>query len=247
MLLEICVTSVESALLAQQAGADRIELCDGLSDGGKTPSHGLIKAVTEKIKIPVQVMVRPRAGDFFYSDSEFEVMLHDITIAKQLNASAIVFGVLKQDGIVDVERTKKLVEFSNPLKTTFHRAFDMTVDPFEALDDLISCGIDCVLTSGHRNTALEGVEQIFRLQQRAQNKIDVMAGSGVTDKTIVEIATKTKVKSFHASAKKISAGNMVYKNRNVSFNSSNQLSEFDVLTVDSEMIRVMKEKLQNFS
>ena len=243
MLLEICVTSLESALLAEQAGADRIELCDGLSDGGKTPSYGLIKLVTEKIKIPVHVMIRPRAGDFFYSDLEFEVMKHDIQIAKQLNANGVVIGVLTQDGAVDVERTKQLIEIARPMKITFHRAFDMTVDPFEALDDLIECGVDYALTSGHRDKAMEGAEQIFRLQQRTNNKIEIMAGSGVTDKTIVELATKTKIKSFHASAKKMVSSKMVYKNRNISFSSSNQISEYDLLTVNTEMIKAMKEKL----
>lgn len=244
--LEICVTSVESALLAEQAGADRIELCDGLDDGGKTPSYGLIKSLKEKIKIPVHVMIRPRAGDFFYNDDEFEIMMHDIKTAKQLHADGVAFGVLTQDGAVDVERTKQLIEIAAPMKVAFHRAFDMTVDPFESLDDLIECGIDCVLTSGHRNTALEGAEQIFRLQQRANNKIEIMAGSGVTDKTIVALATKTKVKSFHASAKKIVGSKMFFKNRNVTLTSSKQISDYDLLTVDVEMIKAMKEKLNGF-
>jgi copper homeostasis protein len=240
------VTSTESAMLAERAGADRIELCDGLDDGGKTPSYGLIKSVKEKTNIPVHVMIRPRAGDFFYSGEEFEIMMHDIKIAKQLNADGAVFGILTQDGAVDIERTKQLIDIAQSMKITFHRAFDMTVDPFESLDVLVDCGVNSILTSGHRNTALEGAEQIFRLQQRAGKKIKIMAGSGVTDKTIVELATKTKVESFHASAKKIIGSQMFFKNRNVVLTSSKQISDYDLPTVDLEMIKAMKEKLNSF-
>jgi copper homeostasis protein len=209
MLLEICVENFDSALTAENCGADRIELCADLFLGGLTPGFDLLKSVKEKIKIPVHVMIRPRAGDFFYSDSEFDQMKKEIGMAKQFKADGVVFGLLTADKKIDVSRTKKLVEFSKPLKVTFHRAFDETAEPYETLENIIDCGVDILLTSGQKEKAIDGAELIRELNVRAKGKIEIMAGSGITDKNILEIAEKAGVKSFHGSAKRIGSDHKI--------------------------------------
>jgi copper homeostasis protein len=209
MLLEICVENFESALTAEKAGADRIELCADLFLGGLTPDFNLLKSVKEKLKIPVHVMIRPRPGDFFYSDAELEQMKKEIEIAKKIKADGVVFGILTADKKVDVERTKELVELSRPMKITFHRAFDETTEPFEALENIAECGANILLTSGQREKAIDGAELIYQLNILAKGRIEIMAGSGITDKNILEIAKKTGIKTFHGSAKKINAAEKI--------------------------------------
>lgn len=225
MLLEICVNSAESARVAQKAGADRIELCHNLEEGGTSPAYETIQTARKNLHIKLHVMIRPRAGNFFYSDSEFRRMEEEIKTAKQLKADGVVFGMLTPGKKVDVERTKKLVELSKPMKVTFHRAFDDTVDPFEALENIIECGADILLTSGQKEKAIDGVELIHRLNIKANGRIEIMAGSGITDKNILEIATRTGIKSFHGSAKKRSSKN-------------------EIIYADTEMIRKMKSCLK---
>ncbi|MEP7168828.1 MAG: copper homeostasis protein CutC [Bacteroidota bacterium] len=211
MLLEICVENFASALVAENAGADRIELCYALFLGGLTPGFDLLKSVKEKIKIPIHIMIRPRAGDFFYSFKEFEQMKKEIEMAKQLNAEGVVFGILTSDKKVDVVRTKELVNLSRPMKVTFHRALDETIEPFDALENIIECGADILLTSGQKEKAFDGTQLIHQLNIRANGRIEIMAGSGITDKNILEIAKQTGIKSFHGSAKKInSASKIIY-------------------------------------
>ena len=216
MVLEICVENFESALSAKSGGADRIELCADLFLGGLTPGYDLLKLVKEKIKIPVHVMIRPRAGDFFYSAAEFNQMKREIEIAKKLKADGVVFGILTSENRIDIKRTKELVSLSRPMKVTFHRAFDAATGPFEALKHIIETGADILLTSGQKEKAIDGAELIYRLNNLAKGKIEIMAGSGITDKNILEIAKRTGIKTFHGSAKrKGSDGEIIYADEKI--------------------------------
>jgi len=177
-MLEACVDSVESALSAQAGGADRVELCDNLLEGGTTPSAGLIALCCARLRIPVHVLIRPRGGDFVYSDLDLDVMRRDIAVARQHGAQGVVFGILLPNGAIDVPRTRSLIAAARPLRVTFHRAFDFTADPDQALDDLITLGVDRLLTSGQAATALEGIGMLARLVRRAAGRIAIAAGGG---------------------------------------------------------------------
>lgn len=179
MLLEVCVDSVESACAAETGGAQRVELCAALCDGGVTPSAGTIEAVRAAVGIAMHVMIRPRAGDFCYSDTEFAVMKRDILYAKAAGADGVVFGLLKDDRTVDLRRSRELAELAAPLAVTFHRAFDITPAPFPALADVLRTGASHLLTSGGQRTAAEGIFMIREMQHRSEGKISIIAGSGI--------------------------------------------------------------------
>lgn len=201
MLLEICANSYQSAINAQIAGAHRIELCSEISVGGITPSYGLIKRVMTDINIPVHVLIRPRSGNFTYSNEEFEMMKENILICKKLGCKGIVSGVLYTDNTIDIERTQELMTLTNPLSFTFHRAFDMVPVPTEAIHELIAMGVDRVLTSGQKDTAIEGLDLIIKLQEIAKNKLIVMPGSGINYKNC-NLFKKAGCKEIHSSASK---------------------------------------------
>ncbi len=201
-ILEIAVFDVQSALLAAEAGCDRIELCSGYMEGGVTISYGALKLVRERISIPVFPIIRPRGGNFFYSNEEFEVMKKDALLCKELGFDGVVIGSLNEDKTVDVKRTARLVELVYPLEVTFHRAFDRTKDAGKALEDIISCGCQRILTSGQKENALEGVGLIKQLVEQAEEKIIIMAGGGVRSSNVAEIAVETGTAEFHSSAKK---------------------------------------------
>ncbi len=196
--LEICIDSVESALAAQSGGAQRVELCSALLEGGLTPSLGLIRAVRSRLSIPVHVMIRPRAGDFLYSADELAVMREDITLAAQAGADGVVFGLLTADSEVDVEHTRELVQLARPMHVTFHRAIDMTRDIDSALEDVIATGADIVLTSGAAPTAILGSDQLRSLVQSAGDRIRIMVGGGVRAQNVSQIAQATHALEFHA-------------------------------------------------
>ena len=179
MIVEICANSFESAFNAQQAGAHRIELCSELAVGGITPSYGLIEQVMTSLMIPVFVLVRPRSGDFNYSDAEFKIIKKDIELCKKLGCSGIVSGVLNRDNSVDALRTQELVELTKPLPYVFHRAFDLVPDPISALNELMEIGVQRVLTSGQESTALRGLELIQKLKSQAKNAITILPGGGI--------------------------------------------------------------------
>lgn len=179
MLLEICANSFQSALKAEIAGAHRVELCSELSVGGITPSFGLLKKVIETLTIPVHVLIRPRSGDFCYSDDEFCIMKHDIQWCKEQGFAGIVSGVLKPDHKVDVIRVKELVELTKPLKFTFHRAFDCVPNPFDALESLIDIGADRILTSGQKASSEAGIDLLIQLNKKSHDKIIILPGSGI--------------------------------------------------------------------
>ncbi|CAG8556199.1 7688_t:CDS:10 [Acaulospora morrowiae] len=216
-LFEVCVDSVMSAVTAEDGGASRIELCANLGEGGTTPSSGMITAVLKRVKIPVMVMIRPRGGDFCYSEEEFEVMRLDLEHVKKLSGVyGVVFGILKPDGSVDVERVTKLVEIAKPLKVTFHRAFDMTNDHLKALHDIIRIGgIQRILTSGHDTTVLEGLETIKELLKHSGDHIIIMPGGGVRESNISRILSSVQLKEIHVSASTKFSSSMEHKITNI--------------------------------
>jgi copper homeostasis protein len=179
-VLEICAEDLETCVAADRGGADRIELCSSLFVGGLTPSHGLLCSALEKTRLPIHVLVRPRHGDFFYSPSEFAVMARDIRHAIEVGASGVVIGLLQEDGTVDAERTKELVALASPLEVTFHRAFDHTPDLSEALEQVIACGCQRLLTSGGKPTVTEGASVLAQLVDQSAGRIRIAAGGSVT-------------------------------------------------------------------
>lgn len=199
MLLEICANSYESAKNAQEAGAHRIELCQELSVGGITPSYGLLKQVIDTLSIPVFVLIRPRSGNFVYTEEEFDIMKQNIQLCKNLGCAGIVSGVLNNDNILDTERTKELIELSKPLQFTFHRAFDCVKNPFEALEQLIALGIDRVLTSGLKTSAEKGLYNLKKMQEKANGRITILAGSGINSNN-AKLFKDAGFSEIHASA-----------------------------------------------
>ena len=210
--LEIIGFNIESCILAQSAGAHRIELCDNPADGGTTPSFGFIKAAREKLVIDLYPIIRPRGGDFLYSDTEFEIMKTDISICKELNCEGVVIGMLNADGTVDSKRCRQLVKIAYPLGVTFHRAFDRTIDPLKAVEEIIDTGCERILTSGQRPNALDGTDLISALIKQADNRIIIMPGSGVRSDNIAAIAKKTGAVEFHSSARAFKNSKMEYTN-----------------------------------
>ncbi|NVJ88601.1 MAG: copper homeostasis protein CutC [Flavobacteriaceae bacterium] len=209
MLLEICANSYQSAINAQKANADRIELCSALSVGGLTPSYGLLHQISKEITIPVHVLIRPRSGNFCYTDNEFQQMKSDITLCKKLGFKGIVSGILNKNNTLDIERTKELVELSKPLSLTFHRAFDCVQNPEETLLQLIDLGIDRVLTSGLKNKAIDGIETLKSLNNIANGKIGILPGSGINTDNILAFK-KAGFSEVHTSASKVIKSSSVY-------------------------------------
>ena len=210
--LEVIGFNIESCTIAQLAGAHRIELCDNPGEGGTTPSYGFIKAARKKLQIDLFPIIRPRGGDFLYSDEEFEVMKADVKICKELECDAVVIGMLYSDGTVDKKRCSQLVELAYPLGVTFHRAFDRVADPLKALEDIIDVGCERILTSGLQPNALDGAEMIASLIKQADERIIIMPGSGVRSDNIIELAKKTGATEFHSSARMYINSNMTYTN-----------------------------------
>ena len=215
MILEICANSYQSALNAQNAGANRIELCSELSVGGITPSHGLLQKIAEKITIPVHVLVRPRSGNFFYSKDEFEQIKKDIKICKDFGFQGIVCAVLHSDNTIDIERTKELVELSKPLSFTFHRAFDCVPNPKKEILNLIDLGVNRVLTSGQKEKAIDGIELLKQLKEITENKIIILPGSGINSENVTYFK-KAGFQEIHTSAsKKVKNQNNVFFDKTI--------------------------------
>jgi copper homeostasis protein len=243
-ILEICANSVESALMAQEGGAHRVELCDNIYEGGTTPSYGAIRIARKELHIDLNIIIRPRGGDFHYSALEFEIMKKDIEFAKTSGVDGVVIGLLNMDGSIDVKRTSELVEFAKPMSVTFHRAFDVCNDPFQGLEDIIKCGCDRILSSGQKNKAFDGVNLIRKLVEKANNQIIIMPGSGINEGTITEIYQKTGAQEFHASLREPTKSKMTFTRENVNMNSIPDINEFEILVTDpirvKETIKILK-------
>jgi len=216
VLIEICVDSTESALAAERGGAHRVELCGDLLEGGITPSAGLIETVRQKVGISLHVIIRPRGGDFCYTSDEFESMKRDVSTAKQLGADGVVFGILKENGHVDTARTRCLVEMARPLNATFHRAFDMSADPKQALEDVIHAGIHRVLTSGGEQNAEDGMPAIASLVAAAKDRIAIMVGGGIRETNVRRIMVETGAREVHANVGHSVPSPMMYRNNKIS-------------------------------
>jgi copper homeostasis protein len=216
--LEISVESVEAAMAAERGGASRIELCSNARVGGTTPSDELLRAVRERVSLPIFSMVRPRGGNFFYTEAEFEAMRHDVDAAKEIGVDGVVLGLLDVDEQIDVDRTKQLVERARPLPVTFHRAFDECVDLRRSLEDVIRTGAVRLLTSGGKRTAPEALDELGHLVQIASGRIAVMPGSGLHAGNIQEAVAKTGAREFHAGLSSVvadMAGNLAAFEREV--------------------------------
>jgi len=238
MLCEICVESLDDALTAQEAGAHRIELCSSLSEGGLTPSAGLIKQVRKHIHLPIHVMIRPRRGDFCYTPTEIDTMISDITYAKEQGANGIVFGLLTPSGTIDQTNTQHLIQIAQPLAITFHRAFDLTRDPFEALETLINLGIHRILTSGGAPSVEQGTTTIQKLIEYAQDRIIIMPGGGITEQNAKTIIQKTNAKEIHFSGRTQRESTMQHRNEKLVFSSPTQ-SEYTRHVTDLNRIRAI--------
>ena len=240
MIVEICANSYVSAYNAQQAGAHRIELCSELAIGGITPSFGLIKQVVTSLTIPVFVLVRPRSGDFTYSEEEFSIIKEDIELCKSLGCNGIVSGVLRADNTIDVLRTRELVELAKPLPFVFHRAFDWVPDPIVALDELIDIGVCRVLTSGQEPSALDGLATLQKIQSQAKEAITILPGGGITLENAMQFKT-LGFKEIHCS---LSVLQQTIERPKISMNSPKHFDETNIAVSDRYKIEALIHLLQ---
>lgn len=244
LTVEVCVDSARSALAAAQGGAHRVELCDNLIEGGTTPSAGAIELICARLAIPVNVMIRPRGGDFLYSDLEFAIMRRDVEIARGLGAAGVVVGLLNAEGTVDEARVAGLVALARPLSVTFHRAFDMTCDPFAALDSLIALGIDRVLTSGQERSAVEGLDLLTALAERAGDRIIIMAGGGVNARNLTRVVARSGVREVHIAPKMDMPSGMEFRNPNTFMGAAFRPPEYSIRVIDADAVRACVDQAQ---
>ena len=237
MIYEICVDSVAGVRAAKTAGADRVELCADLLEGGTTPSLGMTREARKVAGIGLNVMIRPRGGDFLFDDDEFAIMKADIDTAKAEGADGVVIGLLTADGVIDAERTRELVARARPLSVTFHRAFDMTPDPFAALETLVGLGVDRVLTSGQEASVLEGLPLVAELVRRAGNRIIVMPGGGITARNAERIMAAASPREMHFAALEPQAGGMKFRRHHVFMGGELRPPEYDRLVTSIDSIR----------
>ena len=240
-IIEVCVDTVESALAAQAGGADRVELCDNLWEGGTTPSAGAIALAREHLRIKLQVIIRPRGGDFLYTDLEFAIMQRDIKVAKELGADGVVIGLLTADGEVDAPRVAQLMELARPLSVTFHRAFDVARDPFAALETLISLGVDRVLTSGQEESVALGVDLLAELVRRAGERIIIMPGGGFNERNIARIVAQTGAREAHVTGFANTESGMRHRNERVFMGGTLRPPEYVRAVTDAGVIASLRQ------
>ncbi|MCZ4243857.1 copper homeostasis protein CutC [Pedobacter punctiformis] len=231
-VLEICANSYASALAAQNGGAKRVELCDNLAEGGTTPSYAQIALSKQNLSIEIWPIIRPRGGDFLYSDLEFELMKEDVKICKSLNCDGIVTGILNENGSIDKKRTLEIIELAKPMPVAFHRAFDMSNDQEKALEDLVEMGIVRVLSSGGSSSAIQGIDTLTKLVNQANGRIAIMPGAGINENNIIELMSKTGAKDFHASAKQFVASKMEYRNTETKMGSIDDEYQYELTSVE---------------
>lgn len=244
--LEICANSVTSCVEAQRGGAYRVELCAAIPEGGTTPSYGDIAVARELLnKSKLNVIIRPRGGDFLYSDLEHRIMLKDIALCRKLGTDGIVIGCLTAQGDVDMRRNRELIDAADGMSVTFHRAFDMCRDPLESLEKIVSLGCQRILTSGQQPKAEQGIALIKKLVQQAAGRIIIMPGSGVNAENIGKIASETGACEFHLSARQSVQSTMVYRNPAVSMGGTNiTINEYAQDVTDAEKVRETMRALQ---
>lgn len=242
--VEICLSGIESAAAAQDGGAQRIELCENLAEGGMTPSLGMIAQVRQLLRIDIHVLIRPRPGDFDYSQREFQVMKRDIALCKEMGVDGVVIGLLNRDGTVDLERSGELAALARPMRVTFHRAFDVAREPFQALDDLKSLGIERVLTSGQAANAISGLDLLRRLQAHAGDDITLLICGNVNAGNAARIIAETSASEIHVGPADCSEpvkSKMTYLNQAVYMGSSDQTDEYVISQVSSRRVRAIIE------
>jgi copper homeostasis protein len=237
VLFEVCVDTAAGAVAAREGGADRVELCANLLEGGVTPSAGAVQWVREQLEISVMVLVRPRGGDFVYSDGEMAVMLRDIAVMRELGVDGVVVGALGPDATIDLSRTRTLVEAAGPLQVTFHRAFDMCIDPRGGLEQLIELGVDRVLTSGQEDVALDGVELLADLVEQAGNRIRIMPGGGIVESDIRRVLELSKATEVHFAAGASRESSMQFRNTRCSMGCGTVPDEYELRITDPARVR----------
>ncbi|MEF9949571.1 MAG: copper homeostasis protein CutC [Mucinivorans sp.] len=244
-IIEVCANSAASCVAAERGGAYRVELCGGIPEGGTTPSVGEVLTARRATKLKINAIIRPRGGDFCYSDLELEAMLCDIQAMRASGVDGVVFGCLLADGSIDMVRNAKLMAAAKGLSTTFHRAFDVCADPFAALEQIIEMGFDRILTSGQQPSAEEGADMLQKLVKAANNRIVIMPGCGVNENNIASIAKATGAKEFHSSAREKIASKMQYKNEKISMGGTVVIDEYALNVTSSQRVCKMINALKN--
>ncbi len=242
-ILEVCADSVQSAVAAQEGGADRVELCSALVIGGLSPSAAMFRQVRENTDLKIRVLLRPRFGDFCYDEYEFRTLKEEVEQFRGLGADGVVIGILKPDGTLNMEQMEELVKAAKGIGITMHRAFDVCRDPYEALEQCVSLGIDTILTSGQKSSAWEGRERLSELVRQADGRIDILAGAGIGPESIRELADYTGVCSFHMSGKKVLDSQMEFRRVGVPMGIPG-FSEFEIWQTDAEQVKRAAEILR---
>lgn len=241
--LEVCADSVESVLAAESGGATRIELCQNLVIGGTTPDASLFKEIRRYSDICIHILIRPRYGDFLYSDYEFDIMKDEIGMFRELGAQGVVIGMLRSDGHLDLERMAGLKEAAGDMSVTLHRAFDVCADPMEAMEQAIELGINTILTSGQKECCTQGADLLAELQEKSQGRIVIQAGAGVDAEAVKILYPKTGIQAYHMSGKKVLDSAMKYRKEGVSMGLPS-ISEYELMRTDEAKVREVKELLE---
>ena len=244
-ILEVCAGSIASALAAQEGGAFRVELCDNLYEGGTTPSIGTIELARLQLSIRLHVIIRPRGGDFLYSDTEYMIIKRDVEHCRNSGVDGVVIGFLTANGKIDIQRTREIVELARPMAVTFHRAFDMTGDPYEALEDLKLTGVDRILTSGQKNSAPDGAELIARLIRQSADAVTIMPGGGLNENNISEFAKQVQATEYHATLRRTVDSGMEFRRNDVFMGGLPAIPEFSILETDPRRVAAMVRAIQN--
>lgn len=245
-ILECCVDSAESAIAAKQGGADRLELCSALVIGGLSPSLALFQTIRELLDIRIHVLLRPRFGDFCYTQHEYEIIRKEIRMFRKAGADGVVIGSLKPDGSLDMEQMRGLMHEAQGMSVTLHRAFDMCRDPFEALEQAKELGIDTILTSGQKNSCIDGADLLAKLVKAAEGKVDILLGAGISAEVIPQLYAKTGAVSYHMSGKCVEESSMEFRRHDVNMGAAS-LSEYEIWRTSGEKVRAAKEALYSLN